>query len=309
MRLYLTKVPKEKVDSAALEVPAKKHDRQMIFQLLGRKDDTRDFFRDNSLVERFATLLRAHGLENGPETAVQNLYGDFRTCQDGEPGNAKLAALLGEAMDKAVERKDGASVAALCASGVDINERDGWGWARLDQALRSNLPDLDRVRLLCANGAKLELDGHYLQLRDHIRNGQTTLFQILVENGAIDKNEFNKLLFKVLKAPLGAREFMLRILLENGASPNGPDDNPHSVLEQAACLNDTHSVKLLLKYRANPDGAPRGNRPLAATFWHGNRLMMGHLSIAGASLAGLSTISLAMVQQAEEMMGLDEMTH
>jgi hypothetical protein len=37
--------------------------------------------------------------------------------------------------------------------------------------------------------------------------------------------------------------------------------------------------------------------------------MMGHLSIAGASLAGLSTISLAMVQQAEEMMGLDEMTH
>jgi len=49
--------------------------------------------------------------------------------------------------------------------------------------LRSDLPDLDRVRLLCTNGAKLDMP--HLQLFDHIRNGQTLLIAIVVENGAI----------------------------------------------------------------------------------------------------------------------------
>ena len=108
MRLYLTKVPQEKVDNTSPENPAENKDRQTIFQFLGRKDDIRDFFREDSTVERFVTLLRANGLENGPETAVQKLFGDFRACQDVETGNAKLSILLGEAMDKALERKDGA---------------------------------------------------------------------------------------------------------------------------------------------------------------------------------------------------------
>ena len=30
-------------------------------------------------------------------------------------------------MDRAVERKDGASIAALCAAGVNINEKDKYG--------------------------------------------------------------------------------------------------------------------------------------------------------------------------------------
>ena len=113
MTLYiLTKTPKQTVNCAMLEVPATKHDRDLFFQLLGPTSDVTDFFREETTVDRFAILLYAHGLESGPQSAVQKLYGDFRSCyQHGEAGNAKLAALFEEAMDKAVERKDGASIA------------------------------------------------------------------------------------------------------------------------------------------------------------------------------------------------------
>ena len=253
MTLYiLTKTPKQTVNCAMLEVPATKHDRDPFFQLLGPTSDVTDFFREETTVDRFAILLHAHGLESGPQSAVQKLYGDFRSCyQHGEAGNAKLAALFEEAMDKAVERKDGASIAALCASGVDINKEDQFRRTRLSHALASTPLDLDRLRLLCVNGAKLSVISR--QLFRFIRDGNTPVLAVLVENGAIAQEPLDSLLYSALQAPWHTRVKMLGILLDNGASLSRADGGRNSVIGWAACRNDTECVNFLLKRGANPD--------------------------------------------------------
>ncbi len=288
MTLYiLTKTPKQTVNCAMLEVPATKHDRDLFFQLLGPTSDVTDFFREETTVDRFAILLYANGLESGPQSAVQKLYGDFRSCyQHGEAGNAKLAALFEEAMDKAVERKDGASIGALCASGVDINKEDQFRRTRLSRALASIPLDLDRLRLLCVNGAKLGMVSR--QLIRFIRDGNTPVLAVLVENGAIAQKSLDRLLYSVFEAPLHTCVKMLGILLDNGASLSRADGGRNSVIGWAAWRNDTECVKFLLKKGANPDAPLKLRRPLYYAVSNENFEMAGYLSRADASHAGLS---------------------
>ena len=215
------------------------------------------------------------------------MYGDFRSCyQHGEAGNAKLAALFEEAMDKAVERKDGASIGALCASGVDINKEDQFRRTRLSRALASIPLDLDRLRLLCVNGAKLGMVSR--QLIRFIRDGNTPVLAVLVENGAIAQKSLDRLLYSVFEAPLHTCVKMLGILLDNGASLSRADGGRNSVIGWAAWRNDTECVKFLLKKGANPDAPLKLRRPLYYAVSNENFEMAGYLSRADASHAGLS---------------------
>jgi hypothetical protein len=309
MRLYIARAPKQAAYGAALDSPATIEDRELVFRLLGSTWDVADFFRDEPTVGQFLALLRAHGLENGPETAIQNLYGEFRSCfQNSEsretlPANRKLKALLEEAMDRAVERKDGASIAALCAAGVNINEKDKNGYKFLVKALKIIPVDLDRVQLLCVNGAKL-IESEWAHRLVWV--GQIKALAILLEHGAISRRDRDRLLFGALDAPAEVRVYALRVLLDNGASPNHIDEDGGvlSLLTAAALHGRKDCVRFLLSRGADPDGLPGFTCPIDQAIMRKDVEMTGALARAGASLSNLSSEELEFAEKARGHIGM-----
>ena len=166
----------------------------------------------------------------------------------------------------------------------------------LVKALTSIPLDLDRVQLLCVNGAKLiESDWAYRL----VCVGQIKALAILLEHGAISRCDRDRLLFVALDAPGKVRVKTLRVLLDNGASLNHTDDGGVlSLLTAAALRGFEDCVRFLLSRDADPDGLPGFTRPIDQAIMRKDFEITGALARAGASLSDLSAEELEFAERA-----------
>ena len=109
-----------------------------------------------------------------------------------------------------------------------------------------------------------DFDDRDLPLCHAVENKCTENVKILLEAGA-DIFRANKAIDLVNRAILNHDASTLKVLLDNGLSPESSEEIDNSPLVQAAIYNDTESIKVLLAAGADPNKRPE--IPIRYTRW------------------------------------------
>ena len=167
------------------------------------------------------------------------------------------AAEPDESIVEAVRKGDLASVRALIARGVDVNQAEGDGMSPLHWA--AVLDDVAAANVLLDAGARLELRtniGGHTPLHVASRTGSPGVAEALLQRGGrgiIDARTTNTGATALHFAAGSGHVDVVRVLLEHGADPNAEESSWNQTPLIFAASNDRHRVvRLLLEHGADP---------------------------------------------------------
>ena len=172
------------------------------------------------------------------------------------------------------------------AAGHPANSKDGGGVSLIQRC--AYYGDVSAIRFLLANGEKLESLGQNLDLNGACYHGHWRLAQFLIEHGAdvnhpLADTEETPLHATVCKIDQPTYNFVLKVLLVNGANPNAKTKpsvetgsfmrdcrtKGETPLHRAAAYCNADAIQQLLDAGATIDAKDmNGDSPLTWASWH-----------------------------------------
>ncbi|KAL5336761.1 ankyrin repeat-containing domain protein [Aspergillus crustosus] len=153
---------------------------------------------------------------------------------------------------------------ALLRHGAPIDSADNYGNTALFYAAQKR--DADTVRILLESGATIPLEVSRdndpvracLLSAYYSRNSEETMrdtLEVLIKHGAdlnsvMDKRTYFQDLI-ILDSTVQLPKYVVQVLLDHGADPDGLDGHGMNVLHYAAYLGDTETVAVLLRHGTN----------------------------------------------------------
>ena len=171
----------------------------------------------------------------------------------------------------------------------EVNENPGDGRAALHWA--AALGHLDMVKLLCENGADVNLMGSHgwAPLHSAIQGGQTEMVEYLIDHTDVNVelprfDGFKPLLLAAIKG----YSDIVKLLVERGNADIEAEDENHGgrALHYAAIFGHSEIVEYLLAHGAVVNGTPskEGETPLSLASLNGHLDVVQTLVEAGAKV-------------------------